>query len=509
MSRFDRFAILTEHHLGRLVGPAIHPLVHRGHRRAIDEATRAQIGGRGPRSWWTDEPRWFPGATPPRQHNSVTVLIDGDAYFQRLCAALSEARHYVYIAGWCLTPHIPLLRATPNDLIRSRLVDMLSEVSTRIPVRILLWGGAPAIIKPTTKQVKAAQQVFRKHATGDLLCELDDTARFSHCHHQKAIVVDGEQAFVGGIDLTTFAGDRWDRPEHHLRASVNWHDVSTLVQGELVADVEENFRQRWQAVTGDTGLPHCIAEVDESLQTPAQIVRTIPPGRYEFSPKGEFGIHHFYVQAIQRAERLIYLETQYLWSPEVMAALLKAMERKRTEPFRIVIVLPARATSGKWDNDRHVEKLRKADAGRGVAEVYSLYSSGPSSGVHAFQYRPTYVHAKVGIFDDRWLTVGSANLNDRGLVTDSEMNVVVNDPSQAAETRADLWAEHLSLSKDEVAAADPVTLIDVEWRQRAAANAAIIKSAEKPLTSQVHRYESGRQPEGWLLEESETLTFEH
>jgi hypothetical protein len=52
-------------------------------------------------------------------------------------------------------------------------------------------------------------------------------------------------------------------------------------------------------------------------------------------------------------------------------------------------------------------------------------------------------------------------------------------------------------------------LIDVEWRQRAVANAAIIKSAEKPLTSQVHRYESGRQPEGWLLEESETLTFEH
>lgn len=453
--------------------------------------------------------RWFPGGTPPRRHNAFTVLIDGDAYFHRLHEALSEARHYVYIAGWCLTPHIPLLRGKPDDLIRSRLVDVLSDVSTRAPVRILLWGGAPTIIKPTTKQVKAAQRTFRKHATGDLVCELDDTARLSHCHHLKAIVVDGEQAFVGGIDLTTFAGDRWDHREHHLRASVNWHDVSTLVQGELVADVEENFRQRWQAVTGETGLPHRIADVDESLQTPAQIVRTIPPSRYEFSPKGEFGIHHFYVQAIQRAERLIYLETQYLWSPEVIEALLEAMERTRTQPFRIVIVLPARATSGKWDNDRHVNKLRKADAGRGIAEVYSLYSSGPSSGVHAFQYRLTYVHAKVGIFDDKWLTVGSANLNDRGLVIDREMNVVVNDPSHAAATRADLWAEHLSLSKDDVAAADPIALIDVEWRQRATASAATIKSAEKPLTSQVHLYECGRQPEGWLLEESQTLTFEH
>jgi phosphatidylserine/phosphatidylglycerophosphate/cardiolipin synthase-like enzyme len=112
MSRFDRFAILTEHHLGRLVGPAIHPLVHRGHRRAIDAATRAQIGGRGPKSWWTTEERWFPGGTPPRRHNAFTVLIDGDAYFQRLYKALSEARHYIYIAGWCLTPHVPLSRAT-------------------------------------------------------------------------------------------------------------------------------------------------------------------------------------------------------------------------------------------------------------------------------------------------------------------------------------------------------------------------------------------------------------
>ena len=66
-----------------------------------------------------------------------------------------------------------------------------------------------------------------RHATGDLNCELDRTAALSHCHHQKAIVIDGEFAFVGGIDLTTFAGDRWDKPEHHLRASVNWHDVST------------------------------------------------------------------------------------------------------------------------------------------------------------------------------------------------------------------------------------------------------------------------------------------
>jgi len=48
----------------------------------------------------------------------------------------------------------------------------------------------------------------------------------------------------------------------------------------------------------------------------------------------------------------------------------------------------------------------------------SLRLGPPNAGVNAFSYRPTYVHAKVGIVDDEWLTVGSANLNNRGLITD-------------------------------------------------------------------------------------------
>jgi hypothetical protein len=53
MPRFDRLAMLGERHLGRLIGPVIHPLVHHGHRRALDKAKREQRSGRATRSWWT------------------------------------------------------------------------------------------------------------------------------------------------------------------------------------------------------------------------------------------------------------------------------------------------------------------------------------------------------------------------------------------------------------------------------------------------------------------------
>src|SRR6185295_19301033 len=79
-----------------------------------------------------------------------------------------------------------------------------------------------------------------------------------------------------------------------------------------------------------------------------------------------------------------------------------------------------------------------------------------------------YVHAKVGIVDDRWLTVGSANLNAHSLLNDTEMNVVTDDPGLARDTRLRLWAEHLELEPEAIAAEQPATVIDERWRPIAA-----------------------------------------
>jgi phosphatidylserine/phosphatidylglycerophosphate/cardiolipin synthase-like enzyme len=73
------------------------------------------------------------------------------------------------------------------------------------------------------------------------------------------------------------------------------------------------------------------------------------------------------------------------------------------------------------------------------------------------------VHAKVGIVDDEWLTVGSANLNEHSFFNDTEMNVVCCDPELARETRLRLWAEHLELAVEQVAG-EPARVVDELWR---------------------------------------------
>ncbi len=75
-----------------------------------------------------------------------------------------------------------------------------------------------------------------------------------------------------------------------------------------------------------------------------------------------------------------------------------------------------------------------------------------------------YVHAKIGVVDDEWLTLGSANLNEHSLLNDTEMNVCTWDAGLARSTRLTLWAEHLERDADELAALDPAKVVDELWR---------------------------------------------
>jgi phosphatidylserine/phosphatidylglycerophosphate/cardiolipin synthase-like enzyme len=71
------------------------------------------------------------------------------------------------------------------------------------------------------------------------------------------------------------------------------------------------------------------------------------------------------------------------------------------------------------------------------------------------------VHAKIGIIDDTWLTIGSANLNEHSLFNDTEVNLVSDDVELARSVRERLWSEHLGM---ECAGEDPLALIEERWR---------------------------------------------
>src|SRR5581483_3897958 len=154
-------------------------------------------------------------------------------------------------------PSFELTREDPPSI----LGELLAEAAERVDVRVLVWAGAPVpLFRPTRKEVAATVSNLTRRTA--IRCEPDPREHPFHCHHEKTIVVDGETAFVGGIDITNFAGDRWDTPAHPARRRLGWHDVGTRLRGPAVGDVRDHFELRWHELTGEwLGRGGAVAEV--------------------------------------------------------------------------------------------------------------------------------------------------------------------------------------------------------------------------------------------------------
>jgi len=348
-----------------------------------------------------------------------------------------------------------------------------------VDVKVLLWAC------PEVFSHYSPETAHKQLTEVGVQCILDDSAsRLPHPSeslHQKISIVDGRYAFVGGIDpLIELNGDfdRWDTPWHNLLSRLRsnpenasphaWHDVHTMIEGTAAQDVEFNFFQRWNEMANRKKLPE-EQLVPEPARMPqsalphrfVQIARTIPPDTYEFAPKeGIQGIAQLYANALSNVRQFVYLENQYFWlhayvgvnigefgpvnqdMERNMHLLAQALERGASAMF----ILPDHPNVGRSFTDAGLNELRKNAPGAAAAgriQVFCLANSVLQDG-HT-RYRPVYVHAKVAIVDDLWTTVGSANLNNRGMRDDAEMNVAVLHADFARDLRILLWAEHLGL----------------------------------------------------------------
>jgi phosphatidylserine/phosphatidylglycerophosphate/cardiolipin synthase-like enzyme len=348
---------------------------------------------------------------------------------------------------------------------------MLAEAAERVDVRVLVWAGAPLpAFKPTRRQVRDTVDMLTRRTR--IQCRADPREHPFHCHHEKTVVVDGELAFVGGIDITDYGGDRFDTSDHPARRSLGWHDVGSRVRGPVVLDVHDHFALRWRELTGE----HLERPEVPSADGPhtVQVVRTISEVMYDSVPKGEFRILESYRRALRQAQRFIYLENQFLWAPEIVGILADKLRRPPSDDFRIVILLPRKANNGHDDTLGQLAELIAADDGAGRILAATIRSR---TGDRDDQL---YVHAKVGIVDDRWLTVGSANLNAHSLLNDTEMNVVTDDPNLARDTRLRLWSEHLEVDREAIADDDPKTVVDERWHPIAAEQLDRLRSNAPP-----------------------------
>lgn len=447
----------------RWSGDAVTAQLRRHHRRRLrrigwEHALDPPAGG------WAD-------SAAVRRGNSLELLVDGAEALPRIAAALEEARSHVHVAGWYFSPDFALAREGELTILR----NLLAGLAARVDVRVLAWAGAPLpFFRPSRREVRRMRERLTKHTR--IQCALDAHERPMHCHHEKTIVIDDRLAFVGGIDLTSESGDRYDTSEHVARGSAGWHDACALIAGPAVADVADHFRLRWHEVCG-VSLP-APKPSEPAGDVELQIVRTVPEKIYRRLPRGDFGILESYLRALKAAERLIYIENQFLWSPEIAAVLADKLRHPPHPDLRLVLVLPAKPNNGGDDTRGVLGELIEADEGDRLLAC-TLYARSGSL------RDPVYVHAKIAVIDDSWLTIGSANLNEHSLFNDTEMNLVTHDRRLATEARLRLWSEHLELPVAEIPT-DTTTAIDTIWKRISAEQLQRLEHGQ-PLTHRLVR----------------------
>jgi phosphatidylserine/phosphatidylglycerophosphate/cardiolipin synthase-like enzyme len=389
---------------------------------------------------------WCAGEPPPRDGNTVAVLVDGEEALPRLQDEIASARRSVLLAGWAFEPAFRLSRGGPT------LRELLAQTAERAQVRVLAWAGAPLpLFTPSRGEVRDGRDALVRGTK--IQMALDARERPMHCHHEKLAVIDGRTAYVGGIDLTSLGGDRLDSSEHPARGAIGWHDAAARVTGPLVGDVAAHLALRWRETTGER-LEPAVADSPRG-DVRAQFVRTVPNGVYDALPRGDFRVLEAYLRALRSAQRFVYLESQFFWAPELVEILVDKLRHPPTPEFRVVIVLPAKPNNGADDTRGQLGVLVDNDPDDRLLAC-TLFQPG--------RVEQVYVHAKIGIVDDTWLAIGSANLNGHSFYNDTEACLIACDPSVVRGARLRLWREHLR--RDDVDG-EPCRVIDEHWRTAA------------------------------------------
>jgi phosphatidylserine/phosphatidylglycerophosphate/cardiolipin synthase-like enzyme len=402
--------------------------------------------------------------------NLVRPLVHGATYFAELYERVSEMVQgdLLMFADWRGDPD-ERLTADP----RSEIGEVLAAAAARgVDVRGLVWRSHWDRFAFSAEENRHLGEEVNA-AGGQVL--LDMRVRLGGSHHQKFVILrhreqpERDIAFLGGIDLCHGRKDdhthKGDRQRQKMAAVYGerppWHDVQLAITGPAVGDVETVFRERWEDPhplsrspmrwisdrfrkdqPDGTPLPPQSRDPEPVGPHPVQILRTYPrrAGGYAFAPLGERSVARGYIKAVSQARHLIYIEDQYLWSPEVSAMFAAALCRNRE--LRLIAVLPhfpdQDGAISKPPNlvgrERAIETLRKAAPGR----VAFYWLESPES-------VPVYVHAKVCVIDDQWASVGSDNFNRRSWTHDSELSAAVYEPEYARSLRLNVAGEHLGL----------------------------------------------------------------
>jgi cardiolipin synthase len=333
--------------------------------------------------------------------DSEQIYCDGDEYFSAVLSSIESARESVFVESYIFD----------SDTLGKRLVDALQAARGRgVEVRVLIDGvGSANFISRSLSAVRRSGLEIRVHhplpwqivpnflfAKGlGLRAFLRVFSLANSRNHRKLIVIDGQMAFVGSLNVS----------EVHLAEVLNshsWHDVGVRLQGELCSLLNLIFQKTWNKSWRSTASGFLKPQLPLRLRLP------IPESPFIIRNDGRKLRHQALserLQMIRGARRRVWIANAYFVPGGQLLRSLMAAARRGVD---VRILLPQ-------ISDVHFMPW--------VSRAF--YESLIRHGVRVYEYTPRVLHAKVMLTDETaW--IGSSNLNHRSLLHDLELDVVLN-----------------------------------------------------------------------------------
>lgn len=345
--------------------------------------------------------------------NQITLLQNGTEYFPQLCADIDAARHSIYLETYIFYA----------DATGRMVADALQRAAARgVKVHVMLDGyGSAELPRHWVDELRTAGagvQWFRREISPFTL-RRNRYRRLSRMHRKMA-AMDGETAFVGGINIIN------DIPKHG-DLSAPQLDYAVRVQGAVADEIHATMRHLWDVLTwvnfrrrgNKIKWSDVVAKRHANTSGITLVLRDNVRHRRE--------IERAYLKAMAGAQREIIIANAYFLPGRIFRrALIQAARRG----VRVVLLLQGK-----------VEYWIQHYAS------HALYGQLLSAGIEIYEYQASYLHAKVAVVDGLWATVGSSNIDPYSLLLAREANLAIQDGGFAGELRASLLA---AISNDAV-----------------------------------------------------------
>ena len=373
--------------------------------------------------------------------NRIELLIDGPATHTAQLAAIAAAQHHV---------HLEIYILTDDNVGRSYRDVLIERAQAGVIVRLIYDGlGGIGTGYPYLNDLRrAGVQIHEYNAINPL--KNPQLWRLNRRNHRKILVVDGQVAFTGGINITDEYAEASAPAEPG--SEPGWRDTHVRITGPAVADFQRLFFGSWQDAKGgiDPDARYWPAH-------PAQggnLVRVVTNSGADFfqvlTDRGEalvrelrgrrakrrHGIYETYLAAIEAADQRVWISQSY-FAPN--KAFVKALKRAAARGVDVRLLLP-----GKSDVALLLHASRR------------YYAELLDAGIGLYEFDGAMMHAKTAVIDGVWSTVGSSNLDFRSFVHNDEANAVVIGSEFGAQMEV-MFADDLASAR----AIDPE-----QWAQR-------------------------------------------